>query len=106
MLFLNFIKKNFLCIFPLGISVLFSAFIASCLFAAGINIPASSQVKVNTGELHVGGNITNAGTLQTTTGTIKLIGNWTNSGTFTSGTGTVNFNGTSGTQTVNSGGLA
>lgn len=79
-------------------------FIPSQAWAQGINIPAGSSLNINTGQLIVPGDINNAGTLTSTTGPITLTGNWTNSGAFHSGTSTVNFSGTSGTQTINSGG--
>lgn len=37
---------------------------------------------------------------------INIAGNWTNNGTFTPGTGTVTFNGTTGTSTITTGGIA
>ncbi|MDO8675400.1 MAG: hypothetical protein Q7K71_04715, partial [Candidatus Omnitrophota bacterium] len=80
--------------------------LAGQAWGASLTIPSGSTINVNTGTLNVPGNITNAGTLQTTSGTITLTGNWVNSGTFTSNTGTVTFNATSGTQTLNTGGVA
>ena len=62
-------------------------------FAAGITIPASSTINVNTGTLNATGDLTNSGTLQATSGAVALTGNWTNNGTFTAGTSTVTFNG-------------
>ncbi|MBI3314622.1 MAG: DUF11 domain-containing protein [Candidatus Omnitrophica bacterium] len=80
--------------------------LAGQAWGASLTIPSGSTLNVNTGTLTVPGNITNAGTLQTSSGTIMLTGNWVNSGTFTSNTGTVTFNATSGTQTLNTGGVA
>lgn len=74
---------------------------------ADLNIPANSQMNVNSGTLAVTGNVNlSAGTsvLSTSTGTVKLTGNWDNTnGTYTPGTGTLEFNG-SGAQSLNSGG--
>jgi len=81
-------------------------FIPSQAWAQGINIPAGASLNLNTGQLIVPGDVNNAGTLSTTTGPITLTGNWVNSGAFHSGTGTVNFSGSSGTQSLNSGGAA
>jgi len=71
-------------------------------YAAGITIPASSAINVNTGTLNVTGDISilTGGTLQASSGTIKLTGNWTNSGTFTSGTGTVEFYNSAASSTI------
>lgn len=60
-------------------------------YAAGITIPGSSAINVNTGTLDVPGDISITGTLQTSSGTVRLTGNWSNSGTFTANTGTVVF---------------
>jgi len=96
------------------------------IYAAGLNIPNTSTVNVNTGTLNVGGDLDLDGVLQTTTGdvsiggnvdldgtftttsgTFYLQGNWDNiGGTYTYGTsGTLAFNGTT-AQTLNSGGTA
>jgi hypothetical protein len=71
-------------------------------YAAGITIPALSAINLNTGALHLPGDIANSGTLQLSTGSISLTGNWNNANTFTCGSGTVTFNGTS-AQVVTSG---
>ena len=86
--------------------VILACFIPSQAWSQGITIPSGSALNLHTGQLVVPGDIVNAGNFSTTTGPITLTGNWTNSGTFTAGTGTVNLSGTSGTQTVTSGGVA
>jgi hypothetical protein len=88
------------------LSIVIGVFSVSPVFAAGLVIPASCTVDVTSCALIVPGDVTNAGTLRATTGTITVLGNWLNSGTFTSGTSTIVFNATSGTQTLNTGGLA
>jgi hypothetical protein len=88
--------------------VILTAFIPSQAWAQGITIPANSSFNLNTGHLIVPGDITvkTSGTLSATTGPISLTGNWANSGTFNAGTSTVTFNAPSGTQTLDSGGVA
>jgi len=88
----------------IGITILVWLGSAATVYAAGIIVPAGSQLLVNTATLKVPGDVSISGILTLTTGTIELTGNWTNSGTFTSGTGTVNFTAGSGTQTLTSGG--
>ncbi|MDP3786638.1 MAG: C25 family cysteine peptidase [Candidatus Omnitrophota bacterium] len=81
-------RRSFL-ITLIAISVVLGT--AFSAYPAGITIPASSTINVNTGILTVPGDVAITGTLQTTSGTIKVSGSWTNSGTFTAGTGTVEF---------------
>ena len=88
----------------IGIAIIVWLGSAATVYAAGIIVPAGSQLLVNTATLKVPGDVSISGILTLTTGTIELTGNWTNSGTFTSGTGTVNFTAGSGTQTLTSGG--
>jgi hypothetical protein len=88
----------------IGITILFWLGSTATVYAAGIIVPAGSQLLVNTATLKVPGDVSISGILTLTIGTIELTGNWTNSGTFTSGTGTVNFTAGSGTQTLTSGG--
>jgi len=67
----------------------------------------TTSLDTNSLALTVTGNITiyaNATLTCTGSSAINIAGNWLNSGTFTAGTGTVTFNGSSGTQTINSGG--
>jgi len=85
-------------------SLIFIMFTES-VSAYGINVPANSQLNLNTATLYVSGDVTNEGTLQLSTGTIALTGNWTNSGIFASGTETINFTAASGIQTVTCGGI-
>jgi len=84
--------------------IILMAFIPSQAWGQGINIPANDTLNIGDSSVTVSGGITNAGTITSTTGPINLTGNWANSGNFNSGTSTVTFNGTSGTQTLDSGG--
>jgi len=79
----------------IGIAILVWLGSAATVYAAGITVPAGSQLLVNTATLKVPGDINNAGILTLTTGAIELTGNWTKSGTFNYGTGTVAFTGSS-----------
>ncbi len=100
------------CFFPsdkiknLVLNIFIQLILSTTLYAAGINIPSGSSLNVNSDTLTVTGDITNTGMLQTSSGTIKLTGNWNNSsGIYTANTGTVDLNGTTGTQTLTSGGV-
>lgn len=89
-----------------GVFAVCTAFATTPAFAQGLVIPSGSTMDVNASTLDVAGGITVEGTLETTTGTVKLTGNWTNTtGTYTSGTGALELTGTSGTQTIDSGGV-
>ncbi|MDP1853262.1 MAG: hypothetical protein Q8L26_03535 [Candidatus Omnitrophota bacterium] len=57
------------------------------------------------GNVTIDGVKTNKGLITAGSSTWNVGGNWTNSGTFTAGTSTVDFNKSSGTQTLTSGGI-
>lgn len=97
--------KPLRCLLPF-LTFLVGIFFSSQLFAAGLTIPANCTVDVGSCAVVVPGDITNAGTLRGSSGSITLSGNWLNSGSFSGGTSTVTFNATSGTQTLDTGGLA
>lgn len=72
---------------------------------AAINLALSG-----TGDLTVSGNVNNYTgntiSMSAAANTINVTGSWSNQGTFTATNGTVDFDGTSGTQTIASGGSA
>jgi len=84
-------------------SFILVCFIPSQAWAQGLVIPAGASLNINSGQLKLPGDIVNQGKLVATTGSLSLTGNWTNSGTFTAGTGTVDFNATTGPQTISNG---
>ena len=60
----------------------------------------TADASVNNSTVDVAGSIEGTGPIKCGSGTISLARDWTNSGTFTCGTGTVNYDGTTGSQTV------
>lgn len=94
------------CAFALILIALRMIVCAQIVLAQNLTIPAGSTLNVNSGALNVTGSIYNDGTLALTTGTVSLTEGWYNNGTFTAGTGTVDLSGSSGTQTLDSGGVA
>ena len=79
---------------------------------AGLTLIGVTSEAGYTGTATQGGNLTLTGAFLHVSGAtfdsagyaLDVAGDWTNAGTFTSGSGTVKFNGTSGTQTITTGG--